>query len=85
MSKKSIELGRAADGKPVYLPEKYRSSHMHVLGASGRGKSKFLEHLIRQDVLNGNGVCIIDPHGTLVEAIVRWCATSIFTNAERSA
>jgi len=57
MSKKCIELARTADGAPVYLPEKYRSTHMHLLAASGRGKSKFLEHLIR-------GVCVIDPHGT---------------------
>ena len=27
-----------------------RTTHMHVLGASGRGKSYFLEHLIRQDI-----------------------------------
>jgi len=46
---------------------------MHVLGASGRGKSKFLECLIEQDILHGNGLCLIDPHGYLYEDILRWC------------
>lgn len=47
---------------------------MHVLGASGRGKSYFLEYLIRQDIRNGNGLCLIDPHGTLYDNVVAWCA-----------
>lgn len=45
---------------------------MHVLGASGRGKSKFLEHLIREDIRQGNGLCLIDPHGYLYEDLLRW-------------
>jgi hypothetical protein len=48
---------------------------MHVLGASGRGKSKFLEHLIRSDILAGNGLCVIDPHGYLYHDLIRWCET----------
>jgi hypothetical protein len=38
---------------------------MHVMGASGQGKSKFLEHCIREDILAGHGVCLIDPEGDL--------------------
>ena len=51
-----------------------RSTHMHVVGASGRGKSKFLEQLIRQDIRHRHGLCLIDPHGTLYEDVVAWCA-----------
>ena len=51
---------------------------MHVLGASGRGKSKFLEHLIRQDILAGEGLCLIDPHGYLYHDLIRWCETKGF-------
>lgn len=47
---------------------------MHVIGASGRGKSKALEHMIRQDIHKNHGVCLIDPHGTLYDDIVKWCA-----------
>jgi hypothetical protein len=45
---------------------------MHVLGASGRGKSKFLEHLIREDIRQERGVLLIDPHSFLYDDLVRW-------------
>ncbi len=34
---------------------------MHILGATGEGKSKFLELLLRQNIDNGYGCCLIDP------------------------
>jgi hypothetical protein len=46
---------------------------MHIIGSTGEGKSKFIEHLIREDIINGNGLCLIDPHGYLYEDIVEWC------------
>ena len=51
---------------------------MHIIGASGEGKSKFMEHLIRQDIINNNGLCLIDPHGYLYNDIVRWCESNAF-------
>jgi hypothetical protein len=71
---RALEIGKS-NGRPVYLPPASRATHMHVLGASGRGKSKFLEHLIRQDILAGNGLCLIDPHGYLYHDLIRWCET----------
>lgn len=49
---------------------------MHVIGAPGRGKSKFMEGLIRQDILNGEGLCLLDPHGSLYADVVEWCAAT---------
>jgi hypothetical protein len=69
-----LELGTTQSGKKLYLDAEDRPTHMHVLGASGRGKSYFFEYLLRQDILNGNGLCLIDPHGTLYKHIVAWCA-----------
>jgi hypothetical protein len=46
--------------------------HGHELGMSGRGKSTFLTSRIRQDIIEGRGVCVIDPHGQLYEDLVRW-------------
>lgn len=43
-----------------------RARHLYIIGKSGSGKSVFQENLAAQDVLNGDGVCIIDPHGDLV-------------------
>lgn len=48
---------------------------MQVVGASKKGKSKGLEYFSRQDIVNGQGLCLIDPHGTLYHDIVKWCAT----------
>jgi len=47
-----------------------RSRHMHVLGASGTGKSTFLLNLMLQDLEAGNGFAVLDPHGDLVEAVL---------------
>lgn len=49
-----------------------RRRHMYAIGKSGSGKSKFMELLIRQDIAHGKGVCLIDPHGDVVEAILNF-------------
>ena len=46
-----------------------RATHLYVIGASGLGKTKFLEFLIQQDIDQGNGFGVIDPHGDLIEDI----------------
>lgn len=68
-------LGHDGDGDPVFLPERVRATHMHVIGASGTGKTKFLEHLIRKDILARRGLCLLDPTGNLYRDLVRWCET----------
>jgi len=54
---------------------------MHILGTTGEGKSKFIEHLIRGDILAGNGVCLLDPtdRAETCYNIIRWCASQGFT------
>jgi len=47
-----------------------RRQHIYSIGKSGVGKTKFLELLIRQDIAYGHGVCLIDPHGDLIENIL---------------
>src|SRR3989339_433708 len=49
-----------------------RRRHMYIVGKSGVGKSKFLELLIRQDVGFGHGLCLIDPHGDVIEEILNF-------------
>ena len=77
---KGLILGHTSDGTPIYLTPKQRSLHMQVVGASGRGKSKFIEGMIRQDILNNNGLCLIDPHGYLYNDIVKWCTAQGMLN-----
>jgi len=47
-----------------------RRRHLYIVGKSGVGKSKLLELLIRQDVAYGHGLCLMDPHGDVIEAIL---------------
>lgn len=46
-----------------------RLSHMYIIGRTGVGKSTLLETMIRQDIRNGEGLTLLDPHGDLVESI----------------
>lgn len=47
-----------------------RRRHLYIIGKSGVGKSKMLELLIRQDIAYGHGICLIDPHGDLIDNIL---------------
>lgn len=52
------------------IKRKDRRQHMYVIGKTGTGKSAMLHNLIVQDIANGEGVCVVDPHGELVESIL---------------
>ncbi len=47
-----------------------RRRHLYIIGKSGVGKTKLLELMIRQDVTYGHGMCLIDPHGDVIEAML---------------
>ena len=73
MGRFAVSVGEGDEGT-VTLSKAARDLHMQVVGLSGQGKSYFLEHLIRQDILNGAGVCLIDPHGEVFKNLVDWIA-----------
>ncbi len=52
------------------IKRKDRRRHLYLVGKSGSGKSKLLELLVRQDIGYGHGMCFIDPHGDVIEAIL---------------
>ncbi len=54
----------------IGLNQEERRRHMYVLGATGTGKSTMLLSMINQDLKNGKGLCVIDPHGELIENIL---------------
>ncbi|MBA2678785.1 MAG: DUF87 domain-containing protein [Ktedonobacteraceae bacterium] len=62
------------DGSFVGIPEDDLSTHMHVVGATNVGKSYFLEGIMKQLLLSGNGLCLIDPHGDLYHRMLQFCA-----------
>ncbi|MBI4598617.1 type IV secretory system conjugative DNA transfer family protein [Candidatus Uhrbacteria bacterium] len=55
---------------PIHIKQADRQRHMYLIGKSGSGKSQFLAGMAIQDIQNGEGVCVIDPHGDLVEQIL---------------
>ncbi|PID34873.1 MAG: hypothetical protein CR971_00950 [candidate division SR1 bacterium] len=57
---------------PVYMKREDRTRHHYCVGKSGTGKSVYLQTLARQDIWNGDGCCVIDPHGDLVEDILEY-------------
>ena len=55
---------------PIYFNKKDRGRHQYIIWKSGWGKSVYIWYLARQDVWNGEWVCVIDPHGDLVEDVL---------------
>ena len=43
---------------------------MYIIGKTGTGKSTLINNLIVQDICNGEGLCVVDPHGELVKDVL---------------
>ncbi len=73
LPKEGIVLGKnvyRGDENLIRLKENDRRRHLYAIGMTGTGKSTFFESLILQDIKNGKGVAVFDPHGELVEKIL---------------
>lgn len=55
----------------VFIKPEDRRRHVYVVGMTGTGKSTLFENMLLQDIRNGKGVCYIDPHGEVVENVLR--------------
>lgn len=55
---------------PIYFSRKDRWRHHYIIWKSWGWKSVFIGYVARQDVRNGDGICVIDPHGDLVEDVL---------------
>jgi type IV secretory pathway TraG/TraD family ATPase VirD4 len=51
----------------ICLPD--RLLHMYIIGQTGTGKSTLLFNLIKRDISNAHGFCLIDPHGDLARQV----------------
>lgn len=54
----------------VTIPDSVRDRHLYIVGKTRMGKSTLLTNLALADIENGSGVCVIDPHGDLVEDLL---------------
>ena len=53
-----------------------RRRHIYIIGKTGVGKSVLLQDMAIQDIRAGHGVCVIDPHGDLIDNIIQYVPPS---------
>ena len=56
---------------PIGLAERERERHQYIIGGTGSGKTTMLQYQIVQDMKNGKGLAVVDPHGDMAETILR--------------
>jgi GTPase SAR1 family protein len=56
----------------IFMSPEDRLRHFYVIGQTGTGKTTLLKRMIRQDILNGDGVCMIDPHGSDIQDVLSY-------------
>ncbi len=54
----------------VRMLDEDRRRHFYIIGQTGTGKSVFMQSMIIQDIQDGKGVCVIDPHGDMLERVL---------------
>ncbi len=59
-----------ADHRLVRLTDDDRRRHLYIIGQTGTGKSAMMENMALQDIESGRGVCVVDPHGDLIDRIL---------------
>ena len=71
----NIPIGKTTShnsGVKFGIKPKDRRQHMYIVGQTGTGKSTLLKNMAIWDIRQGHGVCVIDPHGELVEDILNF-------------
>ncbi|MDD3190660.1 MAG: type IV secretion system DNA-binding domain-containing protein [Candidatus Pacebacteria bacterium] len=53
-----------------------RRRHTYIIGKTGMGKTTLLENMIISDIMAGNGLAVVDPHGDLAEKILDFVPSS---------
>ena len=73
MPTEGLFLGTNSDRgekRKIYMKNDDRFRHFYIIGQTGTGKSSFMVNLARQDFANGKGLCIVDPHGSLIDDVL---------------
>src|SRR3989339_1177928 len=65
-------VARAKQGQRFGIKLDDRRRHMYLIGKTGMGKSTTMENMIIQDIIAGRGIAVVDPHGDLVEKVVKF-------------
>jgi type IV secretory pathway VirB4 component len=85
MKQKQIILGRQQGCLPFFHTEKLTEAelnhHVHIVGASGYGKTVLLSHIIKQTIEQGRGLLFIDLKGD-IETVLRFSQFAIDAGRE---
>lgn len=57
--------------QPVHIDPDDRMRHCYIMGQTGTGKSSLLENMIIQDIIAGRGLAVIDPHGDMIDNVMK--------------
>jgi len=87
LKRKNDDLILGRTGRHSFLPRfsvssHVRKFHMYTVGLTGRGKSKFLQNCLVQDIMAGRGCAVIDPHGDLAKDVLRSLISKGYFNDE---
>src|SRR3989344_3943152 len=67
----SIGLSKYRGGEQeIKIKKDDRRRHFYSIGQTGTGKSTLMQKMIIQDIQNGEGVAVIDPHGDLIDKVL---------------
>jgi len=66
-----VTLGVDEQGFPVEITPEQRCEHALLLGKTGQGKSNLMRLLMRQDMEAGRGFVCLEPHGKLVDDVLK--------------
>ncbi|MGE5392842.1 MAG: type IV secretory system conjugative DNA transfer family protein [Candidatus Saccharibacteria bacterium] len=70
-----LQLGRSVYRgveTKIFMQRDDRRRHAYIIGRTGTGKTELLKNMAIQDIRNGEGLCIVDPHGDLVEDVLQY-------------
>ncbi|MDO8523104.1 MAG: type IV secretion system DNA-binding domain-containing protein [bacterium] len=73
LPKEGILIGESkyrGETKNIFIKKDDRRRHFYSIGQTGTGKSTLMQKMIIQDIQNGEGVAVIDPHGDLIDKIL---------------
>jgi hypothetical protein len=75
-------LGSSESEGELIVAEENRANHIHILGSTRQGKSKFIESLIRHDLDNGYGCTLLDPseNASTAHSVLKYCIKKNYTN-----
>ena len=61
------KLNYRNQGKLFGIRQEDRLMHTYIIGKTGTGKSTLLKTMMKQDIVAGRGICLLDPHGVMCQ------------------